>query len=172
MRLLFFLAAAFVCVHANTLYPNFLLLVSDDLGYADVGMFGSPTIRTPNIDRLIHEGMKFTQFYAAPLCTPSRGAMLTGKIPIKTGLYTHLPYPHDNKFRVFMPTSLGCLPKNETILPEYLKQSGANYFSSMVGKHHLGRTREQDVSPHIEDSTSFMDFLTATKKGGPQNRRD
>ena len=66
--------------------PNFVILLADDLGYGDLGTFGHPTIATPNLDRMAAEGLKLTSFYAAPLCTPSRAALLTGRYPNRSGL--------------------------------------------------------------------------------------
>ena len=60
--------------------PNFVILIADDLGYGDLGCYGHPTIRTRNLDRMAAEGIKLSQFYAAPLCTPSRAALLTGRL--------------------------------------------------------------------------------------------
>ena len=61
--------------------PNFVIIFCDDLGYGDIGVFGSPIIRTPNIDMMANQGQKWTQFYVAdPVCTPSRAALLTGRI--------------------------------------------------------------------------------------------
>ncbi|OXB66268.1 hypothetical protein ASZ78_014003, partial [Callipepla squamata] len=74
--------------------PNFVLLVADDLGIGDVGCYGNDTIRTPNIDRLAREGVKLTQHItAAPLCTPSRAAFLTGRYPIRSGLPCTVKWP-------------------------------------------------------------------------------
>ena len=62
--------------------PNVVIIFADDLGYGDLGCFGHPTIRTPNLDRMAAEGIKLTQFYsAAPVCTPSRAALMTGRLP-------------------------------------------------------------------------------------------
>ncbi|POI34327.1 hypothetical protein CIB84_001921 [Bambusicola thoracicus] len=74
--------------------PNFVLLLADDLGIGDVGCYGNDTIRTPNIDRLAREGVKLTQHItAAPLCTPSRAAFLTGRYPIRSGLPCTVEWP-------------------------------------------------------------------------------
>src|SRR5215216_288724 len=67
--------------------PNVVLILADDLGYGDLGCFGHPTHRTPNLDRLAKEGVRFTNFYAAGAqCTPSRAGMLTGRYPVRFGL--------------------------------------------------------------------------------------
>ena len=67
--------------------PNFVIILADDLGYGDLGCYGHPTIRTPNLDRMAAEGMRFTDFYvAACVCTPSRSALLTGRLPIRNGM--------------------------------------------------------------------------------------
>ena len=81
--------------------PNIIIIFADDLGYGDLGCFGHPTIQTPHLDRMAAEGMKLTQFYsAAPVCTPSRAALMTGRLPARSGMcsnkpvsYTHLTLP-------------------------------------------------------------------------------
>src|SRR3954471_2290547 len=87
--------------------PNVVIILCDDLGYGDLGCYGHPSIRTPNIDRMASEGMKFTNFYsAAEVCTPSRAALLTGRLPIRSGMCS------DTR-RVLFPDSAGGLPASE-----------------------------------------------------------
>ena len=67
--------------------PNFVIIFADDLGYGDLGCYGHPTIRTPNLDRMAAEGQRWTEFYvAASVCTPSRAGLLTGRLPIRSGM--------------------------------------------------------------------------------------
>lgn len=67
--------------------PNFIVIFADDMGYGDIGVFGHPTIKTPNLDRMATQGQKWTNFYCAALVsTPSRSALLTGRLPIRTGM--------------------------------------------------------------------------------------
>ena len=74
--------------------PNFIIIFTDDQGYEDLGCFGSPKIKTPNIDRMAAEGIRFTSFYAAPFCGPSRAALLTGCYPPRMHLaFNHNPQP-------------------------------------------------------------------------------
>jgi len=110
--------------------PNFVVIFADDLGYGDLGCFGHPTIRTPNLDRMAAEGMKLTQFYsAACVCTPSRAALLTGRLPVRTGMCS-------DRRRVLFPNSGGGLPHSEITIAEALKTRG--YATCCIGKWHLG----------------------------------
>ena len=106
--------------------PNFVILFADDLGYGDLGCYGSRTIATPRIDRMAAEGMRFTDFYvAAPFCSPSRAALLTGRLPVRCGL----PY-------VLFPAEHTGLAPEEVTLAELLKARG--YATACIGKWHLG----------------------------------
>src|SRR4051812_26343414 len=81
----FLLAQCFPAVAAKP--PNIVIILADDLGYGDLGCYGHPSIHTPNLDRLAAEGMRFTDFYvAACVCTPSRTALLTGRLPVRSGM--------------------------------------------------------------------------------------
>ena len=67
--------------------PNLVIILADDLGYGDLGAFGSPNIRTPRLDAMAAQGQKWTNFYVQPVCSPSRAALLTGRLPIRSGMY-------------------------------------------------------------------------------------
>ena len=110
--------------------PNVVIIFCDDLGYGDLGCFGHPTIRTPNLDRMATEGQRWTSFYvAASVCTPSRAALLTGRLPIRTGMCGENP-------RVLSPESAGGLPVEEVTIAEILRE--ADYATACIGKWHLG----------------------------------
>lgn len=110
--------------------PNVVILFADDLGYGDLGSYGHPYIRTPNLDRLAAEGQRWTDFYEpAPVCSPSRGALLTGRLPNRTGLY-------GKQIAVLFPNDTVGFPDEEVILAEQLKKAG--YATAIVGKWHLG----------------------------------
>lgn len=116
-------AAGLVRAAART--PNIVLIYCDDLGYGDLGVYGSK-IRTPNIDRMAAEGVRFTQFYSAnPVCSPSRAALLTGRYPTRTGVP-----------RVLGPTDTTGLSLSETTIADTLK--GVGYQTMCIGKWHLG----------------------------------
>jgi arylsulfatase A len=106
--------------------PNLIFINIDDLGYGDIGPFGSKLNRTPNLDRMAREGRKLTCFYAAPVCSPSRAALMTGCYPKRS-----LPIPH-----VLFPIYADGLSPNEVTLAELLKKQG--YATACVGKWHLG----------------------------------
>ncbi len=110
--------------------PNIVILFADDLGYGDLGCYGHPTIATPELDRMAAEGMRFTQFYStACVCTPSRAALLTGRLPARTGMYS-------DQRRVLFPNSAEGLAPEEVTLAEVLK--GRGYATACIGKWHLG----------------------------------
>lgn len=119
---------------------NVVVLFADDLGYGDVGPFGHPTIHTPHLDRMAEEGMKLTQFYsAASVCTPSRAGLLTGRLPIRSGMAS-------SERRVLFPDSPGGLPDAEVTIAEALSEQG--YATAAVGKWHLGHLPEHLPTRH------------------------
>ena len=105
--------------------PNFVLILTDDQGYEDVGVYGSPNIKTPNLDRMAREGIRFTNFYAQTFCGPSRAALMTGCYPPRVSLaFNHTP-----------KAKTGIHP-DEVTVAEILKDQG--YATAIVGKWHLG----------------------------------
>lgn len=136
MALLFFAASTLIVSGQNKSgsTPNFIIIFADDLGYGDLGAYGHPTIRTPHLDRMAREGQKWTNFYAAAsVCTPSRAALLTGRLPVRSGMSS-------NKTRVLFPDSKNGLPAYEITLAEQLKQVG--YGTACIGKWHLGHKEQ------------------------------
>src|SRR6184192_4625500 len=106
-------------VRAASRPPNIVIILADDLGYGDLGCYGHPTIRTPNLDRMAGEGLRFTDFYvAACVCTPSRAALLTGRLPIRTGM------AGSEKRRVITSKDSGGLPPDEITIARALKSQG------------------------------------------------
>lgn len=110
--------------------PNVILIFADDLGYGDLGCYGAQKIRTPHLDRMAAEGVRFTDFYsAAEVCTPSRAALLTGRYPLRSGMCGDIE-------RVLFPNSKGGLPPAEITIADALR--GAGYATMHIGKWHLG----------------------------------
>jgi arylsulfatase A len=106
--------------------PNFVIIFTDDQGYQDVGCYGSPNIKTPNLDRMARQGMRFTDFYVGqPVCTASRAALLTGCYPNRVGLLGALG-----------PKSMVGISDKESTIAQELKPRG--YTTAIFGKWHLG----------------------------------
>ena len=117
--------------------PNLVFILCDDLGYGDLGCYGS-RIRTPNLDRMAAEGVRFTNFCSAdPVCSPSRAALLTGRYPTRVGVP-----------RVLFPQDAGGLNLDETTLAGTLQNAG--YRTMCIGKWHLGRP-----TPYLPTSRGF-----------------
>ena len=121
--------------------PNILLILIDDLGYSDVACFGSETYRTPNIDRLCSEGLKFTDAYAAcPVCSPTRASILTGKYPARLHLTDWIP-GHKHPFeKLAIPDWTQNLPQDEITIGKAMKDLG--YATAWIGKWHQGEKAE------------------------------
>jgi arylsulfatase A-like enzyme len=144
--------------------PNLVIIFADDLGYGDLSCYGHPTIRTPQLDKMAAEGMRFTQFYsAAAVCTPSRAGLLTGRYPVRTGLVHGIM-----RADVLFPKDDNGLPSEEVTIAEMLKQK--NYATMAIGKWHLGHLPEYLPMAQGFDEyfgipySNDMDFVPA--KGG------
>jgi arylsulfatase A-like enzyme len=144
--------------------PNIILIVADDLGWGDLGVYGNPLIRTPHLDRLAVEGQKWTSFYSgAPYCTPSRAGLLTGRLPVRSGLASE-------SRTVLFADSTGGLPASEVTIPELLKTRG--YATAMMGKWHLGHRPEFQPERHGFDlyfGIPFSNDMEAVP-GSPDDR--
>jgi arylsulfatase A len=128
--------------------PNVVIILADDMGYGDLGAYGHPTIRTPRLDRMAAEGQKWTSFYVAEsVCTPSRAGLLTGRLPIRSGMN-----PVDEQRRVLFPDSAGGLPASEITIADLLKKRG--YASIAIGKWHLGH-----LPPFLPMAHGFDDYF-------------
>lgn len=122
--------------------PNLVIIFTDDMGYGDIGVYGHPTIRTPNLDRMAQQGQKWTQFYvAASVCTPSRAGLLTGRLAIRSGMN-----------HVLHPWSENGLPQSEVTLARILQENG--YRTAMAGKWHLGH-----ASPFLPTDHGFESYF-------------
>ncbi|TDU71080.1 arylsulfatase A [Prosthecobacter fusiformis] len=132
--------------------PNLILINIDDLGYADIGPFGSSNA-TPNLDRMAAEGMKLTSHYAAPVCSPSRASLLTGCYPKRV-----LPIPH-----VLFPAAAVGLSPDETTIAEVLKEAG--YKTACVGKWHVGD--QPEFLPTAQGFDSYYGIPYSNDMGPP-----
>ena len=157
-----FVPGLLLAVVAGAQKPSFVLFFADDLGYGDLGVYGSPNIRTPNLDRMASEGVKLTDFYSvSPVCTPSRAGLLTGRYPVRSGMV-----------RVLFPREEVGLPDGEVTVAEALKAQG--YKTGMVGKWHLGdRPRHSPLRHgfHYRYGLPFSNDMTRPHTSWPEPLR-
>lgn len=124
---------------ADAKHPNLVIILAEDLGYGDLGAYGHQIVKTPNIDKLAQEGVKFTDYYApAPLCSPSRAGLLTGRMPFRTGIRSWIPEGKN--------VALG---RNELTIANLLKQQG--YDTAIMGKLHLNAGGDRTDQPQAKD---------------------
>ena len=129
-------------ISANLQLPNIIILLADDLGWADLSLRGSD-IQTPNIDSLARDGLTLNRFYSMPICTPTRSALMTGRDPMKLG----------SVYAGFQPWQNGGVSPEEHFMPETFQAAG--YQTAMIGKWHLGHTTE----PLLPNSRGFDYFF-------------
>ena len=146
--------AAFAATSAK---PNIVLIFIDDMGYADIGPFGNKTLRTPHLNKLASEGMKFTSFYATPVCSMSRACLMTGCYNARVSIPG-----------VLFPQNTIGLHSSEVTLPEILKPFG--YATMMIGKWHLGHYPEFLPTRQGFDhyfGLPYSNDMKASRKGNP-----
>lgn len=128
--------------------PNIVIIFTDDQGYADVGCFGSPDIRTPRLDRMAKEGMKFTSFYAQPVCGPSRAALMTGCYPMRVAERGNVKQVHP------------ILHGKEITVAEVLKERG--YATACFGKWDLAKHAQRGFFPDLFPAFQGFDYFYGT----------
>lgn len=130
--------------------PNILIMIADDMGYADLGCYGGAS-HTPNLDRLAGNGVLFTDFYAAASnCSPSRAGLLTGRTPSRTGIYSYRPQNHPMHLRT-----------EELTIAEIVAELG--YQTSHFGKWHLGALGHDSILCHPQPSEQGFDYSFGTE---------
>lgn len=139
--------------------PNVVILLADDLGWADLSCYGGE-IETPNLDRFAQQGTRFEQFCSYPLCSPTRSALMTGRSPMRLGI----------GYTVIRPWSNYGLPLNEHLLPQTFKAAG--YQTAMTGKWHLGHALQKYLPHHRGFDHAYgqlngaIDYYTHLREGG------
>ena len=126
--------------------PNVIVMVADDLGWADVGFHGQTQIDTPSLDRLAAEGVQLNRFYTTPICSPTRAALMTGRDPMRLGV----------AYAVILPWQNNGIHPEETFLPELFRDAG--YQTAMIGKWHLGHA-QQSYHPNNRGFEHFYGHL-------------
>jgi len=147
-HLAFFLIAFVTQVVQGATKPNFVVIFTDDQGYQDVGCFGSLDIRTPRLDTMAREGMKFTSFYAQPVCGPSRAALMTGCYPMRVAERGNVKQVHP------------ILHSKEITIAELLKEQG--YATACFGKWDLARHSQQDYFLDLFPTRQGFDYFFGT----------
>lgn len=152
--------------------PNIIFIMADDLGYTDLGSFGSKYYETPNIDRLAEEGVKFTNYHHCQNCTPTRGALMSGQHPARTGVYTVGSIDRfDWSKRPLRPVdNVTELPLDRDIIAKQLKAAG--YATGMFGKWHIGEKGDyhpgrRGFDEAIVSAGKHFDFKTNPKVDYP-----
>jgi len=143
-----FVAGVFTTLAKPPPPPNFVIIFADDMGYGDAGCFGSKDIRTPRIDRMAKEGMRFTSFYAQPICGPSRAALMTGCQPLRVAEVGNIKNVHPE------------LHDKEITIAEVLKTKG--YATACFGKWDLARHSQLKFNPKLMPNHQGFDYFFGT----------
>ncbi|RMF39693.1 MAG: arylsulfatase, partial [Planctomycetota bacterium] len=144
--------------------PNILVILCDDLGYGDLQCYGHPHIRTPNLNRLADGGIRFTSFYsAAPVCSPSRVGLLTGRSPNMAGVYDWIPPASRPRPDL---RDLVHLRREEVTIPQVLKSAG--YATCMAGKWHCNSKFNSSEQPQPGDA-GFDHWFATQNNAAPSH---
>lgn len=158
------LLSASLAAQPDTAVPNIVFIMTDDVGYGDIGSYGAPDIRTPNIDQLARDGVRFTDFYSnGPSCTPTRIGFITGRYQQRYGIESPLTNP---------PNESRGLTADGLSVPQLLKNTG--YSTALIGKWHLGYEDDQSPGAHGFDyffgfKAGYTDYYQHTDGGGNQD---
>ncbi len=144
--------------------PNIIVVLCDDLGYGDLACYGHPKIQTPNLDQMAEEGIRFTDFYStAPVCSPSRVGLLTGRSPNRAGVYDWIPPGNrESKYRRNEVHMRG----SEITIPQLLKQAG--YATAMAGKWHCNSLFNSPAQPQPGDA-GFEYWIATHNNASPSH---
>lgn len=140
--------------HAQSKRPNVVMIMTDNLGYGDIGIYGGLRAATPRIDQLAKEGVQFKDFQVEPACSPSRASVMTGRMAVRSGTDA-----------VVEPGARGGLHPKEVTLAEILKEAG--YKTALYGKWHLGFAH--DRQPQMQGFDDFWGILFTTAPGSPND---
>ena len=151
-------SAAAMATRSSGRPPNFVVIFVDDMGYGDLGCYGAEQIKTPRLDQMAAEGIRFTDFYCcAPVCTPSRAGLMTGRYPIRSGLT-----------RVLFPNSKSGIDDSEITIAQVLQEQG--YATACFGKWHLGHHPENLPTRHGFDyyyGVPYSNDMEVKRRGDP-----
>ena len=142
--------------------PNIVLILADDLGWSDLGCYGADLHETPNLDRLAGEGVRFTDAYAMPVCSPTRATLMTGKhaARLRMTIWAEGSRGEPKNRRLLQGQSRHDLPHTETTMAKHLQAAG--YLTALVGKWHLGDAK------HYPETHGFDVNIGGTCWGAPQ----
>jgi arylsulfatase A len=148
--------------------PNFVVILCDDLGWGDLGCYGHPHIKTPNLDRLAQQGIRLTNCYSpAPVCSPSRVGLLTGRSPARAGVVDWIPEVKEgNKNTQSDSRSLVHMRQEEVTLPRLLKEAG--YATALSGKWHCNSMFNSTAQPQPNDA-GFDHWFATQNNAGPSH---
>lgn len=146
---------------SNVAPPNILMILIDDMGWKDIGVYGSKIYQTPHIDQLAREGVRFTQAYAAAhICSPTRASILTGQYPARSHITDWIPGHESKNKKLLIPNWTKTIEADDVTIGEMLQQTG--YTTAWLGKWHLrGGAKDQKYSDHITSQSQQLHGFNA-----------